>query len=125
MANKKTYWTNKEIDTFKKMINEKKAKTKKDMKENKKRADEMMKSNTTNALYSSHMADASADHTEMERAYYFIAREKKFLTYLDRALEMINNRTFGKCVMCGNLISKERLEEVPHTKKCFDCKSGN
>ena len=82
MANKKTYWTNKEIDTFKKMINEKKAKTKKDMKENKKRADEMMKSNTTNALYSSHMADASADHTEMERAYYFIAREKKFLTYL-------------------------------------------
>ena len=125
MVNKKTYWTNKEIDTFKKMINEKKAKTKKDMKENKKRADEMMKSNTTNALYSSHMADASADHTEMERAYYFIAREKKFLTYLDRALEMINNRTFGKCVMCGNLISKERLEEVPHTKKCFDCKSGN
>tara|TARA_Y100000814_G_C12101333_1_gene323798 strand:+ start:213 stop:584 length:372 start_codon:yes stop_codon:yes gene_type:complete len=121
MANKKTYWTNKEIDTFKKMINEKKAKTKKDMKENKKRADEMMKSNTTNALYSSHMADASADHTEMERAYYFIAREKKFLTYLDRALEMINNRTFGKCVMCGNLISKERLEEVPHTTKCIFC----
>ena len=125
MANKKTYWTNKEIDTFKKMINEKKAKTKKDMKENKKRADEMMKSNTTNALYSSHMADASADHTEMERAYYFIAREKKFLTYLDRALEMINNKTFGKCVICGNLISKERLEEVHHTTKCFDCKSGN
>ena len=125
MVNKKTYWTDTEIDTFKKMINEKKAKTKKDMKENKKRADEMMKSNTTNALYSSHMADASADHTEMERAYYFIAREKKFLTYLDRALEMINNRTFGKCVMCGNLISKERLEEVPHTTKCFDCKSGN
>ena len=125
MVNKKTYWTDKEIDAFKKMINQKKAKTKKDMNENKKRADEMMKSNTTNALYSSHMADASADHTEMERAYYFIAREKKFLTYLDRALEMINNRTFGKCVICGNLISKERLEEVPHTKKCFDCKSGN
>ena len=124
MVNKKTYWTDKEIDAFKKMINQKKAKTKKDMNENKKRADEMMKSNTTNALYSSHMADASADHTEMERAYYFIAREKKFLTYLDRALEMINNKTFGKCVICGNLISKERLEEVPHTTKCFDCKTN-
>ena len=73
----KTYWTDKEIDAFKN-DQSKKAKTKKDMNENKKRADEMMKSNTTNALYSSHMADASADHTEMERAYYFITRKKVF-----------------------------------------------
>ena len=28
MVNKKTYWTDKEIDAFKKMINQKKAKTK-------------------------------------------------------------------------------------------------
>ena len=84
----------------------------------------MMNSNTTNALYSSHMADASADHTEMERAYYFIAREKKFITYLNRALNMIEDGTFGKCKKCASLISKERLEEVPHTTKCFNCKSG-
>ena len=61
------------------MVLDKKSKTIKDMKENKKRADEMLNSNSSNALYSSHMADASSDHTEMEKAYYFIAREKKFL----------------------------------------------
>jgi len=124
MNAKKTSWTVKELDNFKKMILEKKSKTKKDMDENKKRADEMMNSNSTNALYSSHMADASADHTEMERAYYFIAREKKFITYLNRALNMIEDGTFGKCEKCASLISKERLEEVPHTTKCFNCKSG-
>ena len=124
MNAKKTSWTVKELDNFKKMILEKKSKTKKDMDENKKRADEMMNSNSTNALYWSHMADASADHTEMERAYYFIAREKKFITYLNRALNMIEDGTFGKCKKCASLISKERLEEVPHTTKCFDCKSN-
>ena len=124
MSKKKTSWTVKELNDFKKMIFEKKSKTKKDMDENKKRADEMMQSNSTNALYSSHMADASADHTEMERAYYFIAREKKFITYLNRALDMIEDGTFGKCKQCESLISKDRLEEVPHTTKCFKCKSG-
>ena len=124
MNNKKISWTANELKKFKSMILDKKSKTKKDMEDNKKRADEILKSNSTNTLYSSHMADASADHTDMERAYYFIAREKKFITYLNRALDMMDDGTFGKCKECSNLISKERLEEVPHTTKCFNCKSG-
>ncbi len=39
------------------------------------------------------------------------------------ALEMIEKGTFGICTTCGELISKERLEEVPHTTKCFNCKT--
>ena len=124
MSRKKMSWTVKELKNFKAMILDKKSKTIEDLKENKKRADEMLSSNSSNALYSSHMADASSDHTDMERAYYFIAREKKFITYLNRALEMINDGSFGKCRECENLISKERLEEVPHTTKCFKCKSA-
>ena len=124
MNNKKISWTTNELKKFKSMILDKKSKTEKDMEDNKKRADEILKSNSTNTLYSSHMADASADHTDMERAYYFIAREKKFITYLNRALDMMDDGTFGKCKECSNLISKERLEEVPHTTKCFNCKSG-
>ena len=124
MSNKKTSWTAKELESFKSMVLDKKSKTKKDMDDNKKRADEILKSNSTNSLYSSHMADASSDHTDMERAYYFIAREKKFITYLNRALDMMDEGTFGKCKECSSLISKERLEEVPHTTKCFKCKSG-
>ena len=90
----------------------------------KKRAEEMLKSSTSNALYSSHMADASSDHVDLEKAYYMIARNKTFLGYLDKALLMIKNKTFGICEECDQLIHKERLEEVPHTTKCFDCKSS-
>ena len=124
MSRKKISWTVKELKKFKTMILDKKSKTIEDMKENKKRADEILTSNSSNALYSSHMADASSDHTDMEKAYYFIAREKKFITYLNRALEMMDDGSFGKCRECESLISKERLEEVPHTTKCFKCKSA-
>ena len=123
MANKKS-WTNQELADFKDMIIKKKSQAEDDLEINKKRADDMMNSDHSNALYSSHMADASADHTDMERAYYFIAREQRFITYLDRALSMLDDGTFGVCKVCSKLISKERLEEVPHTKKCFDCKSS-
>ena len=117
-------WTNSDLKAFQKQISEKKRKISDEMDVLKKRADEMLKSSTSNALYSSHMADASADHVEMEKTYYMIAREKKFIQYLDKALLMIQEGTFGVCVSCDKLIDKERLQEVPHTTKCFDCKSS-
>ena len=57
------------------------------------------------------------------KAYYWVQRENKFLQYLDRALEMIEEGTFGICKSCGNKINPERLLEVPHTTSCFECKS--
>ncbi len=120
----KKKWTKKELEQFKKMILSKKAEVSDEMETLKKRADEMLKESTSNALYSSHMADASADHVEMEKAYYMIAREKKYVQYLDKALLMISEGTFGLCISCNTRIDKERLEEVPHTTQCFDCKTN-
>ena len=69
------------------------------------------------------LADAGADHSEIEKAYYWVQRENKFLQYLDRALEMIEEGTFGICKTCNDRINSERLLEVPHTTSCFDCKN--
>lgn len=121
---KKNSWPKKELEEFKKNISLKRNQLSEELLEIKKRADEMLKSSTSNALYSSHMADASADHVEMEKAYYMLAREKKFLQCLDKALLMIKEGSFGICQSCNDLINKERLEEVPHTTKCFDCKTN-
>ena len=117
-------WTAKELETFHKTILKKRNALNDELITIRKKADEMLKSSTSNAIYSSHMADASADHVEMEKAYYMLAREKKFLQCLDKALLMIKEGTFGICISCNKLIDKERLEEVPHTTKCFDCKSN-
>ena len=115
---------NKDLKYFKNLINEKKNELLSEVNIAKEKADEILKESTSNAIYSSHMADASSDHVELEKAYYMIARNKTFLDYLNKALLMIKNKTFGVCQTCNQLIHKERLEEVPHTTKCFDCKTN-
>ena len=116
-------WAKKELEEFKSLILEKRTKVMDELEESRKRADEARDNNSVNAIYSSHMADASTDQEEMEKNYYWMDRENKFLQYLNRALEMIEEGTFGICTTCSELISKERLEEVPHTSMCFNCKS--
>ena len=119
----KKKWTEKELEEFKILILEKQKLVADDLDEAKEKADEVLKNNSVNAIYSSHIADAGSDQQEMEKNYYMMDRENTFLQYLDRALEMLDAGTFGICNSCGNFINKERLMEVPHTSSCFDCKS--
>ena len=121
MANK---WTGKELKEFKKVIHNKRKIVLKDIEKSKKRIDDLNQNNETISVYSSHMADAGSEQQDKESAYYNMQRESKFLGYLDRALIMIDDGTFGICVSCDETIHKDRLLEVPHTTKCFNCKSN-
>ena len=120
---RKSKWTKKELEEFKTLIIKKRSIVMDELEESKKRTDEARDNNSVNAIYSSHMADASTDQEEMEKNYYWMGRENKFIQYLNRALEMLEKGDFGVCTTCGELINKERLEEVPHTTSCFDCKT--
>lgn len=72
--------------------------------------------------YSFHMADAGTDAMEREKLYLMIARQQKYVGYLDRALERIKKKTYGVCKITGKAISKERLEAVPHTEISIEAK---
>lgn len=72
--------------------------------------------------YSFHMADAGTDAMEREKLYLMIARQQKYVGYLDRALDRIKNKTYGICKVTGKPISKERLEAVPHTEISIEAK---
>jgi len=122
MAVKKK-WSVIELEEFKTLILEKRKVVADDLVVAKEKADEVLKNNSVNAIYSSHIADAGSDQQEMEKNYYMVDRENTFLQYLNRALDMLEEGTFGICTGCGKLINKERLMEVPHTSSCFDCKS--
>jgi len=41
------------------------------------------------------------------------------------ALARIKDGAFGLCVACGEPISKERLEVLPHAPRCRHCASGD
>ena len=123
MSKKK--WSTKELEIFKTNILEKKEKALEDLVDMKERTDNLIDQSSANSIYSSHMADAGSDHQEMENAYYMMQREDSFIKYLDKALSMIKDNSFGICIICEELIPKERLMEVPHSNKCVACKEKN
>jgi DnaK suppressor protein len=50
-------------------------------------------------------------------------RESKLIKKIKKALERIENDTFGICEACGEDISIKRLKARPVTSQCIDCKS--
>jgi DnaK suppressor protein len=50
-------------------------------------------------------------------------RERKLIVKIKKALERIENGTFGICERCGEDISIKRLTARPVTTLCIDCKT--
>jgi RNA polymerase-binding transcription factor DksA len=86
-----------------------------------------------NLTYSTHMAEQGTDEMEREKNYMFVQRDEKYLGYLQEALTRIEQGTYGICRECIDepknlcktcpLIPKERLELVPITQHCIECKN--
>ena len=51
------------------------------------------------------------------------AREATLLVKIDRALEKIEDGSFGTCESCGEKIGVKRLEARPVAELCIDCKT--
>ena len=50
-------------------------------------------------------------------------RQEKFIRDLKNALIRIENKTYGICRVTGKLISKQRLEPVPHATLSIEAKN--
>ena len=50
-------------------------------------------------------------------------REHKLIKKIKKALDRIENGTFGVCDTCGEDISIKRLKARPVTTQCIDCKT--
>lgn len=50
-------------------------------------------------------------------------REHKLIKKIKKALERIENGTFGICESCGEEIAIKRLKARPVTSQCIECKS--
>lgn len=49
-------------------------------------------------------------------------RERKLISKIDKALERVEDGTFGVCEECGEDISEGRLKARPVTTLCIACK---
>ena len=58
--------------------------------------------------------DDGTGTAEKEQLMTLAARQRKHLQHLENALLRVKNKVYGVCRETGNLISKERLLVVPH-----------
>lgn len=77
------------------------------------------------SLYDNHPGDVGSEM--FERSKDFALREDSFrmVRAIDEALEKMEKGTYGKCDVCDEEIPPERLEAVPYTTLCLDCKRGD
>ncbi len=126
-------YSKKDLNEFKKVINAKRDEIL-ELLQNLK--EQMMDTSTgqyvnENTPYSLHMAEQGTDAQEREKLYLWAQRETKFLSYLEDALQRIENGTYGICIDSltskegPHLIPKARLMAVPHTQHCVACKTKN
>jgi RNA polymerase-binding protein DksA len=74
------------------------------------------------SAYTFHMADLGTDAMEREKAFLFASAEGRLLYHINEALRRLYKEDFGNCEACGQAISRERLEVVPHARLCIKCK---
>jgi len=74
------------------------------------------------SAYTFHMADLGTDAMEREKAFLFASSEGRLLYHINEALRRLYRNEYGNCESCGEPISKERLEVVPHARLCIKCK---
>jgi DnaK suppressor protein len=128
MATKTTQkkWSSADLEYFKNLILKKREESLKEIKRLEAIAmnDDSMQGNATlDSTYAYHMADVGTDSQEREKAFLWLSRENKLLSHMNTALDRLKNGEYGICIECGELIPKERLEEVPHTQHCVKCKT--
>ena len=118
-------YSQKDMEYFKQLIIERK----KEMFEELSSLNERMLDTTTgeyssdNSLYSLHMAEQGTDAMEREKTFLLAQRGDDHIKRLDESLARIADGSYGVCVVCGQLIEKERLEIVPTTNKHVNCKN--
>jgi DnaK suppressor protein len=69
-----------------------------------------------NSRYSYHLGDTASLAYGREFSMGLAERQQKYLEQIEEALDRIEKGTYGICLVTGELIDKERLEEVPVAK---------
>ena len=69
-----------------------------------------------------HPGDVATVTYDRELDYTLEENEERVLGAIDSALRRIDEGTYGTCASCARPIGEERLEALPWTTRCIECK---
>lgn len=99
-----------EIEMFKKRLEQIRAEMTKMVQE----VSQEVKSDAESKGYSQHHADGGTDDFDRTVSLQLTDKEIKILRQIDRALEKIEDGTYGICDLSGEEIPYRRLEAIPY-----------
>ncbi len=70
------------------------------------------------------LADLASDSYDRELAFGLSETERARLAMVEKALDAIEEGTYGLCVSCGKPIAAARLKALPFARLCIECKSN-
>ncbi|NTW57082.1 MAG: molecular chaperone DnaK [Chlorobiaceae bacterium] len=120
----KTYLTDEELEHFRQILLKRREEVLRDLDILRSSLSDENVEDSINSNYSMHMADHGTETMDREQRFMFIARDEKYIGYIDQALDRIRNKTYGICAKSGKPIPKKRLEAVPHTAVRIEFKQG-
>ena len=71
-----------------------------------------------------HLADLATDTFEQEVAVGLLESQQLVLGAIAKALDRLDDGTYGRCERCGKAIAKGRLEAVPYASRCVTCEQA-
>ena len=119
----KTRYTDKELDEFRLLINEKLEKAKEQLAliESAYKNDSNNGTDDTSPTFKAF--DEGSEVMSKEANSQLAIRQEKFIRDLKNALIRIENKTYGICRVTGKLIKPERLRIVPHATLSIEAKN--
>ena len=118
----RTRYTDKELEEFREIINEKIAEAEKDYELLKNTLSHRDEQGTDDTSPTFKVLEDGSDAMSREEVAQLASRQEKHIQNLKNALIRIENKTYGICRVTGKLIPKERLRSVPHATLSIEAK---
>jgi DnaK suppressor protein len=113
-------WTSAELKSIRTEIAADLARLKKELAEVEAEMDELIAESGEGA--GDDQADSGTKTFEREHEMSLVINARDMVLQTERALERIDNKTYGNCEECGSPIGKARLQVFPRATLCMICK---
>jgi DnaK suppressor protein len=70
-----------------------------------------------------HAADVAGQRYDEATDVQLMAAKEDIWSAIEKALESMEDGTYGNCVQCGRAIAKARLDAIPYAAECVECAS--
>jgi RNA polymerase-binding transcription factor DksA len=114
-------YSDEDLTDFKAVIDSKLAKAMEQYQSLKEQLKDITENNTDD--FAKDITDFSSIQSEIEMLNNMANHQRKYIQDLENALIRINNKSYGICVVSGELIEKKRLLAVPTTTKSVTAKT--